>query len=150
MKILKDRQEIAKAMNFGKYPVLYLDLAKDELQGYENCYKGQRIKMPREWNGEKFWSCGNLAYWGDTNEMTITGEGACLKAGFGYGDIEQMIINANAMEVKGEQEVVVVIINSKTRQSSYPVLTKTSKYNKNCMTAMKVEGDFKIIIDTLK
>ena len=150
MKTLTDRQEIAKAINLGKYPVLYLDLAKDELKGYEGCYQGQRCKFRNEWNGQTFFGHGNLSYWGDSKELTITNDSVCLQSRFSFYDLKEMVENANATEVAGEQEVVVVIMNSKKELSAYPVLTKTTKYNRNCSTAMKIEGDFSDIINQLK
>lgn len=146
MKTLTDRKEIAKALNFGKYPVLYLDLANDQLKDYENCYQGQRVKIARN----DFYSYGKLSYWGDTNELTIASEGTMLSASFGFNDIHYMVLNANATEIKGDQEVVIVIMNSKTGQTAYPVITKTTKYTPNCQTAMKIEGDFKNVINLLK
>lgn len=152
MKTLTDRQEIAKAMNFGEYPILYLDLAKDELKEdyLKGCYQGQRVKIARNRNGETFYSHGTLSYWKDENKLSISSEAIMLTASFGFSDIQKMVENANATEIKGDQEVIVVIMNSKTQKTSYPFLTKTSRYVPNCQTAMTIEGDFKEIIEMLK
>lgn len=150
MKTLTETQEIAKAINFGKYPVLYLDLAKDKLEGYEGCYQGQRVKIEREYNGTKFYSHGTLSYWGDSNKLSISGEGTMLTARFGYYELSKMVKNANATELKGEQEVVVVIMNSERGKIAYPILTKTTRFSANCQTLMTIEGDFKEIIEELK
>lgn len=150
MKKITERQEIAKALNFGKYPVLCLDLAKDKIEGCEGCYEGQRTKTEWYYKGQKYYHNGTLAYWKDNNKLEIMSETICLKESFGYSDIEEMVLNANATQVEPEQEVIVVIINSERRVASYPYLTKTGKYNNNCITAMTIEGDFKEIIEALK
>lgn len=101
-------------------------------------------------NGDTYYDHGTLSYWGDQNELSIFGEGTMLTASFGYSDIKKMVMDANATEIKGEQEVVVVIMNSVRQMTAYPILTKTTKYTFGCSTLMKIEGDFKEIIDLLK
>lgn len=44
MKYLTERQEIGEAMNFGKYPILYIDLDKP-ISSKNDFYKGSKCRI---------------------------------------------------------------------------------------------------------
>ena len=44
MKFLRDRKEIAKAINIERIPVITMNIRKC-MDGYENCYEGSRINL---------------------------------------------------------------------------------------------------------
>ena len=150
MKIITNRQEIAQAMNFGRYPVLHLDIAKDAIKGFSGCYTCQAVKIKTLYQGKDLNYYGKLCYWGDNNTMTVQSKGVMLTSSFGYSDIVEDIENANSIEIKGEQEVIVVIMNSAKHLTSYPILTKTTKFTKGYSTLTTIEGDFKDIFLALQ
>ena len=149
MKLLTEKQEICEALNFGKYPVLHLDLAKDKIKDMEGCYHGQLIKLEFNYGGESVRYCGNLSYYNDTNRLVITSGGTMLTAGLNYADIIKMVDRANAPTVSSNQEVIVVIYNSATKISFIPILTKVGKITPTMQVLAVVEGDFKEIIKNL-
>lgn len=149
MKLLTEKQEICEALNFGKYPVLHLDLAKDKIKDMEGCYHGQLIKLEFDYKGEPVRYCGNLSYYNDTNKLVITSGGTMLTAGLNYNDIIKMVDRANAPTVASNQEVIVVIYNSATKISSTPIVTKVGKITPTMQVMTVVEGEFKEIIEKL-
>ena len=149
MKLLTEKQEICEALNFGKYPVLHLDLAKDKIKDMEGCYHGQLIKLEFDYKGEPVRYCGNLSYYNDTNKLVITSGGTMLTAGLSYNDIVKMVDRANAPTVVSNQEIIVVIYNSDTKVSSTPILTKVGKITPTMQVMAVVEGDFKEILEKL-
>lgn len=149
MKLLTEKQEICEALNFGKYPVLHLDLAKDKINDMEGCYHGQLIKLEFNYRGESVRYCGNLSYYNNTNKLVINSGGTMLTAGLSYNEIIKMVDRANAPTVSSNQEVIVVIYNSATKISSTPILTKVGKITPTMQVLAVVEGDFKEIIEKL-
>lgn len=149
MKLLTEKQEICEALNFGKYPVLHLDLAKDKIKNMEGCYRGQLIKLDFDYRGEPACYCGNLSYYNDTNKLVITSGGTMLTVGLSYNDIIKMIDRANAPTVSSYQEIVIVIHNSDTKMSSAPILTKIGKITPTMQVMAVVEGNFKEVIDSI-
>jgi hypothetical protein len=150
MEILQEKYDICCALNFNRYPVLHLDLAKDEINGMEGCYKGHTVKIEMEYKGEPLLYAGNLCYYDDTNQLVISSTGTFLKATFDYSDIIEMVDRAQAPTINSMDEgIVVVITNSEKRKSAFPVMTKLSSFNPNCQTMAVIEGDFKEIIEKL-
>ena len=150
MEILQDKKDICCALNFNRYPVLHLDLARDEIQDMPGCYKGQTVRIEMEYKGKPLFYAGNLSYYDDTNQLVITSAGTFLKATFDYYDIMEMVDRAQVPTISSIDEgIVVVITNSEKRRSAFPVMTKLSNFNPNCQTLAVVEGDFKEIIERL-
>ena len=149
MKLLTEKQEICEALNFGKYPVLHLDLARDKIKDMEGCYHGQIIKLEFDYRGEPVRYCGNLDYYNDTNKLVITSGGTMLTSGLDYNEIIKMVNRATAPTIESNQEVIVVISNSDTRTASAPILTKVGKITPTMQVMTVVEGDFKEIIEKL-
>ena len=151
MEILMDKKDICCALNFNRYPVLHLDLARDEIQDMPGCYKSQTVRIEMEYKGEPVFYAGNLSYYDDTKQLVITSAGTFLKATFDYSDIVEMVDRAQAPTINSMDEgIVVVITNSEKRKSAFPVMTKLSSFNPNCQTMAVIEGDFTDIIERLK
>ena len=150
MEILQDKKDICCALNFNRYPVLHLDLARDKIQDMPGCYKGHLVKIEMEYKGESLFYAGNLCYYDDTKQLVITSVGTFLKATFDYSDIVEMVDRAQAPTINSMDEgIVVVITNSEKRRSAFPVMTKLSSFNPNCQTLAIIEGDFTDIIERL-
>ena len=147
MKTITDRYEVAKALNFNKYPVLNLDLAKDKAKEdyLEGCYLGQKVRFKETTRqGESFYWHGQLCYFKDSG-LSISSDSACITASFGYRDIAEDLKNANAPIVAPNTEVVVVIHDS-TKRVAIVCLTTIESINPNCSTAIQFEEGFKSIV----
>ena len=150
MKTFTDRYEIAKLLNFNKYPVLSLNLAKDKkyiIDGEEDTryYKGGKVRFSK---GDYLWH-GDLCYFTDTKQLLITNDSACLKASFGYSDIAEDLEIANAPIIKENSEVVVVIHDSKKRLACV-CLVEIGDIEKHCSTATTINGYWEKIIGGLE
>ena len=107
---LTDRHEIAAAINFGKYPVLKIDMENRPYEGSKYA-KGCRVRVAWDSKGIRYdgmTTHGEL-FMNDGGNLGITGEGACLSAGFGYSDVMKMADEANTPVVHKGQTVVVVM-----------------------------------------
>ena len=129
MKQLTERTQIAKAINFGKYQVLTIDLANEivmcgEVIGYRGC--NVRVKWQSRTTGETLYLHSTLDYYIEEQKLVISNWDACLKAGFGYSDLMEMVEFANAPILDTNQEVVLVVHNSRTKKALAPMIIKTS------------------------
>ena len=141
MKFLTDRTEIAMAMNFGKYPVLEMDVAKnqfkcgDEIHGF----KGSMVRIDSIYKGEHLYYDGELMWFIDEQRIEVGGHGICLKASFGYEDVIEDLKKANAPIVDAEQEFILILHNSETR-NCFVIKMQFEKWRDvNCMTMLKAE-----------
>lgn len=106
-KLLTDRKEIAQAMNFGKYPVLTINMETPK-EGWElegGVFKGCKVRID---TGKAYYDNATLHYFSDTKNFELCMYGACLTASFGYDDVIEMRDYAMAPIVhKGETVVVI-------------------------------------------
>lgn len=151
MKITNDRYEIARLLNFNKYPVLNLDIAKDKMKDdfFKGCYKGQKVRFEYFNNrNEKMLWHGTLAFFKDSG-LCIQNDSAILKKDFGYYDIVEDLENANAPIIRENSECVVVIHDSK-KELAMVCLTTIKRIDRFCSTAYQFEEDFTDIIHGLE
>lgn len=139
MKYLTGRTEIAKALNFGKYPVIKLDVADKkyqvELAGEMCGYHNIKVRIPYK---DLLLNC-TMSWFNDENEITFGSCGTCISSSFGYSDIMEDAEYANAPIIDKDTEFVLIVHNSQT-QKACVILLKTSDYkNVNCQTALKVD-----------
>lgn len=143
MKYLTDRQEIAEAINFGKYPVLTLNR---ENQPYKKDYPGSdyaigcRVRVA--------WDHKNPRYTGMTThgalyiedgKLKISGEGACLSASFGYYDVMRMAAEANVPIVHAGQKVVVVEEWPSVKKCTVRIMQVSDRVDTQCMVAASLK-----------
>ena len=150
IKTFTDRYEIAKLLNFGKYPVLSLDLEKDKkyiITGDEDTryYKGQKVRWKK---GDHYWH-GDLCYFTDTRQLLISSDNAMITASFGYQDIIKDIEIANAPIIQENSPVVIVIHDSKKRLACV-CLADIGDIRDFCSTATTINGDFSRVIKELE
>lgn len=107
MKGLKDRHEIAEAINVKMLPVLTMDIS-ESLDGYDGCYEGSkcRVKYQTRNHGEQ-WTEGKI--WCENGEYSIIGGGFGIHERFSYEDMMGMVETANTPMLEEGQEVVVVL-----------------------------------------
>lgn len=128
-KVLRERTEIAKAMNFkNDYTVIEMDVANeikfgDEVVGYRGCLVNQDF-------GDEYYHKAQLNYFKDEKKLVISSTGACVSASFGFSDIKEMLEYRNAPVIKNGGKVIFVAYNSKTRQTLQPVVFEVSGLKK--------------------
>ena len=125
MKLLKERQEIAMAINFRKYPVLTIDLADADAYGLKGCKVGIdagtfRDGLPRTVHAE-------LRVYRDEKKLTTSGSCICLSNSFGYSDYKEIVDNAQAPLIRADQEVVIAIYDSSIKRAFAPMIVHTGK-----------------------
>ncbi len=143
MKYLKDRHEIAYAMNFGKYPVIRInkETCKD---GYDDFYEGDLVKvMAPSKNYPDMYATGNLYY--SQGRYGVMTDAACLSADFGYRDVIEDMHRAQA-PVLHAGETVVLIEDYPIRRTCCVRMMKVSDHVDlfvyPCATLVDVPDDF--------
>lgn len=140
MKCLTDRKEIAKAMNFGKYPVLVLDLDNNcGFEGGRYC-QGQRVRVAWDHKDPQYAGMttqGNIYM--EDGRIAISGNAACLHADFGYYDVMDMAAWANAPVVHKGETVVVVMKSEKAKTCVVRMMKVSDHINIHCMTVARLE-----------
>lgn len=143
MKILTGRQEIAKAINFGKYPVLTINY---ENRPYENDLPesdyavGCRVRVAWDHKDKRYEGMtthGNLFI--ENGKLKISAEGGCLHADFGYYDVIKMASEANAPVVHKSQEVVVVEEWPSQRKARVRMMRVSDHIDTLCMVAATLD-----------
>ena len=110
MMYMTNRQEIACAMNFGKYPVLTINLENRPFED-SNYAKGCRVRVAWDHKDRRYEGMtthGEL-FLDEDGKLKISGEGSMLSASFGYHDVMKMAAEANVPVVHKGQLVVVVM-----------------------------------------
>ena len=147
---LTERKEIGKAMNFGLYPVLWMEIGKprngwDPFTVYEGCKAN--VRSPRQpdliYNGK-------LTMYGDEqneevktmpwkwDNLHLSRGGTFLKTDFGYRDVMEDLENANAPMLKANQEVIVVFKNSAAKGCWIRKMVTESRIDPHCSTMLTI------------
>lgn len=149
---LVERTEIAKAMNFGKYPVLWMEIGKSKSGWDGQVYEGCRAKVRWNYHGEDLFSDGELAMYVDEQEkgmekmpqywdhLHLTSAGTCLKADFGYSDVMDNLDKANSPEIKVNQEVIVVFKDSVRKVCYVRKMVTGGHFDKFCGTMLTIDN----------
>lgn len=151
---LTERQEIGKAMNFGKYPVLWMDIGNPKKVITEgDHYTGCKARFAYQTR-----SCGELIYSGTLDmyadeqkpevryapwlwdHIHLSSWGSCLKADFGYGDVIEDLENAMAPMIQPGQEVIVVFKNEVKKSVSVRKMVTSSRVDPHCSSMMMIEN----------
>lgn len=129
MKILKERTQIAEAINFDKYPVLTIDTSNTyEIGGKVVGFIGCKVRSnPSIFRGVKLYDRCTLCWFEDKKIFTLSGSSVTLSARFGYTEIIEDVEYANAPIVEKNQEVVIIVYNSKTNQMLNPMIVNLEK-----------------------
>lgn len=150
--ILNERTEIGTAMNFGKYPVLWIEIGTprkgwDPFTIYEGCKA--RIVSSSSRYGDLIYT-GTLSMYGDEqkedvkklpqfwNGIHLSNAGCFLDAEFGYGDVMEDLENAQAPILSTDQEVIVVMKDSIRKMCWVRKMKTTSHKDPHCSTMLKI------------
>lgn len=137
MKSLTNRQEIAEAINFGKYPVLDIDLSKSDEYGLKG--KTCRIHMGRFNDGEQWLEKAELRAYGDSKVLTFSAFACCLDANMSYYDLIDDVNTAQTPIVEPDSEICVVIHDSKKKAVYAVYIVRTGKVSRHCQTPIQLE-----------
>lgn len=109
MKYLTDRHEIAEAMNFGKYPVLRIDVETPKA-GWDNVYEGDLVRVePKTVRYPGHTIRARLEKFPeDGGKYSIMPAPVCLHGDFGYSDVMEHLGYAQAPVIHAGETVVVV------------------------------------------
>lgn len=108
---LTDRQDIGKAINFGKYPVLFINRENRPYPEFGGDYSvGCKVRVAYSIWPDGITTRGNLFFSDEDgkSKLAISSRGSMLKAGFGRSDVMEMVEWAQAPVVRKGQTVVVV------------------------------------------
>ena len=136
---MTDRHEIAQAMNFGRYPVLHINM-ETPLKGYEGYFHGDKVVVldPRP-NYPDHQERGNLYFCEGSFE--VSSHGACLHADFGYHDVMEMLEWAQAPHISAGQTVVIVCDYPEARKCSVRMMKVSAvrSFTTPCCELMELE-----------
>lgn len=134
MKRLTERTEIARAMNFGEYPVIKIDLADRDDYGI----KGTKVRI--DFGAGRFIRATMRAY-SDDKVLTLVQGPTCLTAEVTYRDYLEMADYAVAPIIKPDQEIVIFLYDSEKGEVHAPAIIKTGeRINTFCITPMELES----------
>ena len=138
MKRLTKRTEIAKAMNFGEYPVLRIDLSDRDSYGLKGCKV--RVDAGTFSTGERNLVNASLRVFKDEKAFKVTAGSCFLSADLSYSDFMEDLEYANAPIITADQDIVIVIYDSFTRKVFAPYMVRTgSRISPHCSTPISVE-----------
>ena len=138
MKRLNERTQIGEALNLGKYPVLTIDLADRTEYGLKGCKV--RIDCGTFRSGERYLQKAELYVYSDEKRFTFHAGCSCLSASFGYSDLMEDLSYASAPIVTADQDIVIVIYDSKRGLAWSPYLVHTgATVSRFCSTPLTVE-----------
>lgn len=108
-KYLTDRKEVAKAMNFGKYPVLHIDLETPKA-GWDDNFVGDKVlvAMPGDTERSAFIRCEIHKFGDQPYVYSLMPECICIDDSFGYYDVMEMLAWAQAPVIRPGEEVIII------------------------------------------
>lgn len=138
MKVLTERKEIAAAMNFGRYPVLRIDLADADEYGLKGCRV--RIDAGTFRTGDPYIIDAVLRVYRDEKKLTTHCSGAVLSDSFTYFDYVEMAENAMAPLIHPDEDVVIAIYNSRAQIALAALIVHTgARVNRQCSEPLEFE-----------
>lgn len=138
MKKLTERTEIAKAINFGKYPVIKIDLSDRDEYGV----KGTKVRIDNGTfkSGEAYFVKAEIRAYSDEKILTTSQGCGMLVDRLTYADYMEMTEYANAPIIKANQEILIFLYNSVTKEVYHPVIIKTgNRVDAHCSTPLELE-----------
>ena len=149
MRTITERTEIAKAINGHTMPVITIDLADADEYGL----KSQKVLIDngKFRDGFPYYIHSEVRAYADEQYFKFSQDGVCLKASFGYSDMEEMLAYRNAPIVKADEDVIIAVIDSKNRVAYSPIVLHTSKrIDQFCSTPLTFEDKDYSTISFLK
>lgn len=143
MKRLNDRQEIAYAMNFGRYPVLRIDM-ETPAAGFDDYYKGDLVKvMTPSKTHPDLYATGRL--YCENGKIGVLTHATCLHDSFGYSDVIEQLEIAQAPVLHAGETVVLIEDYPNQRWCMVRMMKVSDRVNPHvypCATLENVPDDF--------
>lgn len=138
MRTIKERTEIATTINFHKMPCIKIDLANADEYGLVS--EKVLIDNGKFRDGNPYYIHSEIRAYSDESKFKFSQGATGLSSSFGYSDIQEMLDYRNAPIVKADEDVLIVIIDSKTRTAYAPMVLHTSKrIDQFCSTPLTFE-----------
>lgn len=138
MNRLTERTEIAQAINFGKYPVIKIDLADRDEYGI----KGTKVRIDNGTfkSGERYFINAEIRAYSDEKILTTFQGCGMLVKEVTYADYMEMTEYANAPIIKANQEILIFLYNSVSKEVYAPAIIKTGdRVDAHCSTPLTLE-----------
>lgn len=136
---LNHREEIAYAMNFGKFPVLGLNRENRPYEDDDYCIGDKcRVAWDREESRYEGMTTHGHLYM-ENGKYAISNSAACLSASFGYSDVMENLEEAKAQVVHRGQLVVVVESFPTKTTCTVAVMKVSDRIDIHCMTVARLE-----------
>lgn len=139
MKVLKERTEIAKAINGRKYPVVTIDLAKTDEYGIVS--EPVVIDNGTFDDGFPYMIHSEIRCYSDEKNFTFSSGGVCISNSFGYYDVDEMTAYRNAPVIKPDEDVILVIKDTVNKKCWIIMLHTSKRINKFCSTPLRFEDN---------
>lgn len=138
MKEILKREEFGEEVNFGKHPVLTIDMSKDGFM--DTIFTGCKVRIDNGSfrTGERYLAKGEFIYNVKEDKYEVANYGICISARFAYEDAIEQIEYAQAPIVKDGDEVIIVKHNSETKDIRV-FIAKAKLYGVNYSTMMTFE-----------
>lgn len=123
MKFLETKQEMAQAINLGKYQVLTMDINNtfkigNKVVGFIGC---KVRKNERTFRGVTLFDRCELCWFEDEKRFVLSEQSTCLSSSYSYVDLMEDVEFANSPIIT-KDEVVIVVYDSKTQRSLTPMI----------------------------
>lgn len=132
-----DRKEIGKAINFGKYPVLFINRENRPYPEYGGDYSiGCKVRVAYDNGMEGVTTRGNIFFSNENgrDSLAISSRGSMLKAGFGRSDVLNAVEWAQSPVVQKGQTVVVVEDWPSEGRCTVRLMRVPDQIDVNCIT----------------
>jgi hypothetical protein len=130
---MTERQEIAKALNFGKYPVLTYDIDN-------NVGSKARVIQKSVNYGDMTYNCQLYRGYNkeDDGEFYLMTNASVIKSSFGIHDVLRSAEYANAPIIMPDTEVAIVVYSNELERCSVKIV-KSGKVDPSYATATRFE-----------
>lgn len=136
MKFLKERTEIAKAINGREIPVITIDLVNADEFGIVS--EPVVIDNGTFDDGFPYMINAELRCYSDEREFKFKQGCTCIHSNFGYYDVEEMLQFRNAPVVKKDSDIIVVVKDSKEKKCWIMLMHTGNRIDAHCSTPLTV------------
>lgn len=131
MKYLKERTEIATAINYHKYPTIKIDFANVTDYGVQ----GSKCLVDcGEWLQES-----EFYIYNDAKILQVSAGGCCIHKDFSYYDVKEMLDKRNLPIIHADEDILIVPIDSSLQEAYAPFIIHTGKIDRFCMAPISLE-----------
>jgi len=142
-RLLTDKTDIARTINFRKMPVIKIDLADRKVLFDNDGYiVSQKVLIDAGYfkTGEPYYIRADIRAYSDEPYFRFHQGCTCLTNSFTYEDMEEILDYSNAPIVKADEDILVCIVHSGKREVYSPMIMHTAKkIDKHCAVPLEFE-----------